>query len=256
MRGLSGKVALVTGGGNGIGRAIAIRLAEEGADIAIIDVHEAGMEVTAASVKALGRRCEVAYGDVGDHQAAARATKALEAKLGTFDVLVNNAGIVRMAAVLDTRPEDWREIMRINAEGVLNMLKVVVPGMVQRGGGRVVNLSSWLGKAGRPYFGMYAASKAAVLALTQALALEVAPHGVRVNAVCPGMIEGTPMRESAEAQSKALGVPAAKDRVQTIPLRRAGTPEDVAKVVAFLASDEAGYMTGQAINISGGMWQH
>jgi NAD(P)-dependent dehydrogenase (short-subunit alcohol dehydrogenase family) len=256
MRGLNGRIALVTGGGNGIGRAIALRLAEEGADIALIDLDEAGLATTRDAVKALGRRAETERGDVGDLTQVARAAAALEKRLGPLDVLVNNAGIVRLASVLDTTTEDWREIMRVNAEGVLNLCKTVVPGMVERKRGSVVNLSSWLGKAGRPYFGMYGATKAAVIMLTQSLALEIASSGVRVNAVCPGLIEGTPMRASAEAQSKKLGMAPSKDRVATIPLKRTGTPEDVAKVVAFLASDESAYMTGQALNITGGMWQH
>lgn len=256
MRGLEGKIALVTGGGNGIGRAIALRLAEEGADIALVDIDAAGMAATAKAVEALGRRAACEPADVGDPAQAGRAAGALETRLGAPDVLVNNAGIVRLAAVLDTAPEDWRETMRVNAEGVLNFCRAVVPGMVARRRGSVVNLSSWLGKAGRPFFGMYGASKAAVIALTQSLALEVAGAGVRVNAVCPGLIEGTPMRASAEAQSQKLGMAAAKDRIASIPLRRAGTPEDVARVVAFLASEESAYMTGQALNVTGGMWQH
>jgi len=256
MRGLTGKNALITGGGNGIGRAIALRLAEEGADIAIMDLDEAAMATTQASVRALGRRCEVERGDVGDAAQVKRAVGALEQRLGPTDVLVNNAGIVRLAAVLDTKIADFQQVMRANVEGMLLVSQAVVPGMVGRKRGAVVNLASWLGKAGRPFFGMYSASKAAVIVMTQSLALEISDSGVRVNAVCPGMIEGTPMRVSAEAQSKALGMPAAKDRIGSIPLRRAGTPEDVAKVVAFLASDEAAYMTGQSINISGGMWQH
>lgn len=256
MRGLEGKVALVTGGGNGIGRAIALRLAEEGADIGLIDVDAAGMAETEGAVSKLGRRAAAERADVGDYAAAQAAATALEARLGAIGVLVNNAGIVRLAAVLDTTDEDWQAIMRVNAGGVLNLLRIVVPGMVGRRGGAVINVASWHGKSARPFFGAYSASKAAVIALTQSLAQEVGPDGVRVNAVCPGMIEGTPMRQSAEARSKALGVPAAKDRLATIPLRRAGTPEDVAKLVAFLASDEAAYMTGQAINVTGGLWQH
>lgn len=256
MRGLKGRIALVTGAGNGIGRAIALRLAEDGADIAIVDLDEAGMAATQAQVRALGRRAEVERTDVGDPQGVARVTAALEQRLGPVDILVNNAGIVRLSPVLGTKMEDWNATMRANTEGVLHFCQALVPGMMARKKGAVVNLSSWLGKAGRPNFGMYGASKAAVIMLTQALALEIAASGVRVNAVCPGLIDGTPMRVSAEAQSKALGIPAAKDRIGSIPLKRAGTPEDVAKVVAFLASDESDYMTGQAINITGGMWQH
>ncbi|MCC7046355.1 MAG: SDR family oxidoreductase [Alphaproteobacteria bacterium] len=256
MRRLDGRIALITGGGNGIGRAIALRLAEEGANIALMDIDPAGMGKTAAAVTALGRRVECESGNVGDPAAVARAVAALEKRLGPADVLVNNAGIVRLATVLETANEDWRESMRINAEGTLNLCKAVVPGMVARKRGSVVNLSSWLGKAGRPFFGMYSATKAAVIMLTQALALEIAATGVRVNAVCPGLIEGTPMRAGVEEQSKNLGMAPTKDRIASIPMKRTGTPEDVARVVAFLASDEAGYMTGQAINISGGMWQH
>lgn len=256
MRGLTGKKALVTGAGNGIGRAIALRLAEEGADIAIADIDEAGMAATQAAVRSQGRACEVERADVGDQAAVKRAAKALEERLGPTDILVNNAGIVRLGAVLDTKIEDFQAVMRANVEGLLNFSQAIVPGMVARKRGSVINLASWLGKAGRPFFGMYGASKAAVIMLTQSLSLEIAASGVRVNCVCPGLIDGTPMRVSAEAQSKALGMPAAKDRVASIPLKRTGSPEDVAKVVAFLASDESAYMTGQSLNITGGMWQH
>ena len=139
-------------------------------------------------------------------------------------------------------------------DGVFNVARAVVPGMVERKRGAVVNLASWLGRRGHPAFSAYAATKFAVVGMTQSLAPEVAPHGVRVNAVCPGLIGATPTRDALDATSEAAGLPRAEERAKSIPLGRIGTPEDVAKVVAFLASDEAAYVTGAAYDVAGGLW--
>jgi NAD(P)-dependent dehydrogenase (short-subunit alcohol dehydrogenase family) len=249
MEGLSGKRALVTGGAAGIGRAIALELARSGCDVALIDVDAGKAEATAGEVRALGRKAAAAVGDAGSVRAAL-------AKLGSepFDILVNNAGICRLAPLLTMSEQDWRETMAINVDGIFNVSRAVVPDMVARKRGAVVNLASWLGRRGTPPFGAYAASKFAVIGLTQALAQEVAASGVRVNAVCPGLIGGTPMRDALDDASEAAGLPRSTERAKAIPLGRAGTPEEVAKVVAFLASDSAAYVSGAAYDVTGAMW--
>ncbi len=171
-----------------------------------------------------------------------------------IDILVNNAGIARLGSLLTISDKDWRDTFAVNVDGVFNVTRAVVPGMVERKRGAVVNLASWLGRRGHPAFSAYAATKFAVVGMTQSLAPEVAPHGVRVNAVCPGLIGGTPMRDALDATSQAAGLPRAEERAKSIPLGRIGTPEDVAKVVAFLASDEAAYVTGACYDVTGGMW--
>jgi NAD(P)-dependent dehydrogenase (short-subunit alcohol dehydrogenase family) len=251
---LNGKVALVTGAATGIGRAIATRLAQEGADIAILDVNESEAANTAALVRAAGRRAEVLRGDVGDYAEVQAAIGAFLKSFGAIDIAVNNAGILRLGPIAETSPEDFRAVFRVNVDGVFHCCKAVVPHMVQRGGGKIVNTASWLGKVGRPNFGLYAASKFAVIGLTQTLALELAQHRINVNAVCPGVIGETGMRDVVERESARQGLPTAKDRQSTIPLGRIGLPEDVARTVAFLASGESDYMTGQALNVTGGLW--
>jgi NAD(P)-dependent dehydrogenase (short-subunit alcohol dehydrogenase family) len=252
MEGLGGKRALVTGGGSGIGRSIALKLAREGCDIALIDIDEPAANRVAGEIRALGRQAAAASGDV----ASAESVRAAVANLAgaPFDILVNNAGIARLGALLTMPEKDWRETFAVNVDGTFNVSRAVVPGMVERRRGAVVNLASWLGRRGMPPFGAYAASKFAVVAMTQTLALEVAASGVRVNAVCPGLIVDTRMREALEREADRAGLPRAAERAKTIPLGRAGTPEDVAKLVAFLASDEAGYVTGAAYDVTGGLW--
>ena len=181
--------------------------------------------------------------------------ETLEA-LGAVDLLVNNAGLCRLGAIAEFSEADWRATFRVNVDGVFFCCQAVLPHMLARGRGNIVNLASWSGKAGAPYFGPYCASKFAVIGLTQSLAKEVAPRGIRVNAVCPGIVAGTEMRAQVDAESRALGRPTSADRVDWIPMGRLAEPEDVAGVVAFLASDDARYMTGQAVNVTGGLWMH
>jgi NAD(P)-dependent dehydrogenase (short-subunit alcohol dehydrogenase family) len=177
-------------------------------------------------------------------------------ELGAVDLLVNNAGVCRLGAIAEFPEADWRATFRVNVDGVFFCCQAVLPHMVARGRGNIVNLASWSGKAGAPYFGAYCASKFAVIGLTQSLAKEVAAHGIRVNAVCPGIVAGTEMRARVDAESRTLGRPTSTDRVAWIPMGRLAEPEDVAGVVAFLASDDARYMTGQAVNVTGGLWMH
>jgi len=254
MHGLSGKRALITGGASGIGRAIGLALAQAGCDIALIDVAHAAAEATAQDIRALGRAAEVAAGDVASAASVRAAVAALEASGPPFDILINNAGIARLGSVLSISAEDWRDTFAVNVDGIFNATRAVVPGMIERRRGAVVNLASWLGRRGHPQFSAYAAAKFAVIGITQSLAPEVAAFGVRVNAVCPGIIADTPMRLALEQAGAGAGLPPMAERVKSIPLGRAGTPEEVANVVVFLASEAAAYVTGAAYDVSGGYW--
>lgn len=251
-----GRVALVTGAAAGIGLAIARRLARAGYDIAIADVDATGAERAAREIQAQGRWAIAMGCDVGDRSDVLRMAATVHRTLGDIDLLVNNAGIVRLGPLASLAEEDWRALFRVNVDGVFFCCQAVLPRMMARRGGNIVSISSWNGKLGAPNFGAYSATKAAVISLTQALAWEVASLGIRVNAICPGIVAGTPMRQQVEREGPALGLPPSSERATAIPLGRLGTPEDIASVVAFLASDEAAYMTGQAINVTGGLWVH
>jgi NAD(P)-dependent dehydrogenase (short-subunit alcohol dehydrogenase family) len=250
------RTALITGAGTGIGRAIALRLARNGWGIAVNDVEPERAAAVAAEVKAAGPRGAAVVADVGERESAGRMVADAIAALGAVDLLVNNAGLCRLGAVADFSEADWRATFRVNVDGVFFCCQAVLPHMLSRRQGNIINLASWSGKAGAAYFGAYCASKFAVIGLTQSLAKEVAAQGVRVNAVCPGIVAGTEMRALVDAESRALGRPTSTDRVGWIPMARLAEPEDVAGVVAFLASDDARYMTGQAVNVTGGLWMH
>ena len=252
MYDLSGKTAFITGAATGIGRSIALRLAAEGCDIALFD--RASAEQAAEEIRARGRRATVFTGDVGEFEQVRSAVEDAIAQLGALDVFVNNAGIARIGPLADMATEDFRALFRVNVEGVFNGCKAVVPHMVERGSGSIINMSSWTGKSGRPLYGAYSASKFAVIGLTQALAAEVAGKGVRVNAICPGIVVGTEMRSDLDAEHEKHGRPPTGERVKAIPLGRPQRAEDVAGIAAFLASEEAAYMTGEAVNVSGGLW--
>jgi NAD(P)-dependent dehydrogenase (short-subunit alcohol dehydrogenase family) len=256
MYNFEGRVALVTGGASGIGRAIAQRLAAEGCDVGLFDSDAAGAAETAGMIRATGRRAATASGDVGDRQDVDAGAKLLTDALGTPDILVNCAGILRIGKLLELSYQDFSAQFRVNVDGTFHFCQAIVPSMVARGSGAVVNISSWLGKKGMPYYGGYAATKFALIALTQTLAMEVAASGVRVNAVCPGPIGQTGMRDKAEEIHQQIGFPSAQSRIATIPLGRLGTPDDVTRLAVFLASDEAAFMTGQAVNVTGGFWMN
>lgn len=251
-----GRVAVVTGGAMGIGYTIASRLARTGYDVAVADIDSAGAERVAEELRRLGRKAVAVCGDVGVRADALRMMQAAARDLGEVDLLVNNAGIARLGPLVSFPEADWREIFRVNVDGVFFCCQAVLPPMMARHRGNIVSISSWNGKLGAPNFGAYSATKAAVISLTQALAREVASYGIRVNAVCPGIVAGTPMRKEVERQGQTFGLPPSSERAKTIPLGRLATPEDIAGMVAFLASDEAAYMTGQAVNVTGGLWLH
>jgi len=248
MYALNGRVGLVTGGGGGIGRAIARRLAGDGMTVAVLDRNGGAAQAVAAEIGGLGITA-----DVTEPEEVGRAVDATLARFEKIDLLVNNAGVAWMGPVLDTPLEALRSMLAVNVEGVFIVSRAVLPHMVARRAGSVVNLASWAGKTGPAYFAGYSASKFAVIGLTQALAREMAPHGIRVNAICPGIVVDTAMRTSIEAQQRRYGLPETAEREKSIPIGRVSVPDDVAAIAAFLASDESSYMTGESINLSGGL---
>lgn len=254
MYGLQGRKAIVTGAAHGIGKAIAARLASEGCDVGIIDLDPAAAESTAAGLRGSGGTIAVAGADVSRGEQVAAAVAALREKLGPIDILVNNAGILKVGKLLETSEADWRLHFSVNVDGMFHMIRAVAPDMIARRKGSIVNIASWMGKSGVASYSAYCASKFAIIGATQSLATEIGEHGVRVNAVGPGLIVDTKMRDESEIKRKAEGLPDAYERAQAIPLRRPGFPDDIAKTVAFLASDEADYITGETISITGGLW--
>lgn len=253
---LQGKNAIVTGAASGIGRAIALRLALEGCRIVTFDRHAAGLRHLESDLPkgALLASAEV---DIADESSVTKGINlAVEAGGGGVDFLVNCAGVDHLDRVAECSLADWRKVLSVNLDGTFLMCRAGVQHMMGRGSGKIVNIASWLAKAGMAGHAPYAASKFAIVGLTQSLAKEVAPLGIHVNAVCPGAIDHTGMREEADRQSVERGLSPASERVKLIPLGRLGEPEDVAGVVSFLLSDDANYMTGQAINVTGGLWMN
>lgn len=254
MYGLQGRRAIVTGAAHGIGRSIAARLLAEGCDVGIFDLDLAAAQGTAQALGKDGGKVVVASGDVSSSADVAEGIGALTAALGPIDILVNNAGICKVGKLLETTEAEWKATFGINVDGMFHVTRQVAPSMVERRSGTIVNIASWMGKSGVAAYGAYCASKFAVVSLTQSLALEIGEYGIRVNAVAPGLIVDTKMRDESEIQRAAAGLPTAKDRAKVIPLRRAGLPSDIAKAVAFLASDQADYITGETISVTGGIW--
>ena len=244
MRGLTGKRVILTGGASGIGRAAALRLAEEGCVLGIFDLNEAGARETAA-------RCAgaQAYGvDITEREQIATAVASFEQTCGPVEGLANIAGWDTPVNFLDTDRALWDKVIQINLYGPLNMHHVVVRGMAERGFGRVVNIASDAGRVGSSGESVYAACKGGIIAFTKTLARELARKGVTLNVVCPGPTD-TPLFENFRAASPSIGDALAR----AIPLRRLGKPDDYAGMIAFLLSDDAAYMTGQTISVSGGL---
>jgi meso-butanediol dehydrogenase/(S,S)-butanediol dehydrogenase/diacetyl reductase len=254
---ISGKVVLVTGSGQGIGRAIALRLASDGADIAIVDINPDKMKAVADEVQKLGRKATTFKADVTKREEVFAAVDHAEKALGGFDVIVNNAGIAAIEPLLDVKPADIEKILKVNVEGVLWGIQAAATKLKQRKQkGKIISASSIAGHEGFPLLGVYSATKFAVRALTQAAAKELATDGITVNAYCPGVV-GTDMwveidRRMAEITGAEIGE-SYKKFVGGIALGRAQTPEDVAAFVSFLAGPDSDYMTGQAPLIDGGL---
>jgi NAD(P)-dependent dehydrogenase (short-subunit alcohol dehydrogenase family) len=248
MYALNGRVGLVTGAGGGIGREIARRLAGEGMSVAVLDRDGAAAQAVAAEIGGLA-----VAADVTSEEEVGGAVDTVLAAFKQIDLLVNNAGIAWMGPALDMPLEALQAMLRVNVEGVFIVSRAVLPHMIARRSGSVVNLASWAGKTGPAFFAGYGATKFAVIGLTQALAREMAPHGIRINAICPGIVVDTAMRTAIEAQQRRYGLPETTEREKSIPIGRVSVPDDVARFAAFLASDDASYLTGEAINLSGGL---
>jgi 2-hydroxycyclohexanecarboxyl-CoA dehydrogenase len=254
MRGLRDKVAIITGGGGGIGRAIVRRLADEGVAVAVLDRNADAARNAVHNVEASGGRAVAQTVDITDYAAVAEAVKAVEAQLGPADILVNNAGWDQAGNFLDTSPSSWEPLIAINLLGPLNLHHVVLKGMVARQRGRVVNIASDAARVGSSGEAVYAAAKAGVVAFTKTVARELAALRITLNVVCPGPTDTPLFAAFAGEGEQGKKLRAALERA--IPFKRLGAPEDVAGIVAFLASDEAGYITGQVISVSGGLTMH
>jgi NAD(P)-dependent dehydrogenase (short-subunit alcohol dehydrogenase family) len=250
MRRFEGRVVLVTGGSTGIGFAAASAFLSEGASVAITARGRPGLERAAASLGREGRVVAIP-GDVSRAADARRMVGSARRVLGPLDVLVNNAGIFRPGAVHETSERDYDAILDINLKGVFLVSKYAIPGMRRRRRGSIVNVSSDAGLVGYPGYAAYCASKGALVLLTKAMALDYAKDGIRVNAVCPGEVDTPMMRE--EIVRSGLGEARyLKALADTIPMRRPARPEEIARTILFLASDEASYMTGSAVAVDGG----
>ncbi len=242
---LEGKRAVVTGAGQGIGRAIALKLASLGGQIAVVDVNLEGAEVVAKEIADAGGTARAYKLDVSKADKVTDVMKEVAADLGGIDILVNNAGIARDNLIIRMSPDDWDRVIRVNLHGAFHCIRAVARTMMSQRYGRIVNISSVIGQVGNIGQANYAASKAGLIALTKTAARELGPRGITANAVAPGFIE-TAMTENLSDKVK-------EDFAAKIMLRRLGSPEDVANVVAFLASDEGSYVTGQTVNVDGGM---
>jgi 2-hydroxycyclohexanecarboxyl-CoA dehydrogenase len=244
---LEGSIALVTGGASGIGAATARRLAAEGARVAVADLNLEGANAVAGEIDG----CAVEM-DVADAGSVRRGVAAAAAHFGPPDVLVNNAGTDRFAFFVNTDESTWDFVLGVNLRGTIAVTHAVLPSMQRNGRGTIVNVASEAGRVGSQGSAIYSAAKAGVIGFTRAIARESARYGVRVNAVAPGPIE-TPLLNSAEEQLGEIGARLKRGMIEATQLKRSGSPEEVAAAIAFLAGPDSSYVTGQTINVSGGL---
>ena len=282
---LKGKVAIVTGAGQGIGRGIALRLAQEGADVVVAEYNPETAQRTAQEIEKLGQRALAYPIDIANVSAIREMVDAVVSHFHHVDILVNNAGVVQTKPMLDLSEEDWDRVLNVNLRGAFFCLQAVARQMIKQvpeelkatqkpadlrgikpeeapkvprptqSFGKIVNISSISGRRGRPLSAHYAASKAALISITQSAAMALAPYNINVNAVCPGIVP-TPMWDEIDRdRARLFGMKpgeAMSAFIETVPLKRAGSPEDIASAVAFLCSADADYITGQALNVDGG----
>ena len=246
MMDVEGKVALITGGAQGIGKVTSLLLASKGADVAVSDINIGGALETVKEIEGLGRRGCAFEGDVSNPGDAERIVAKTVEQLGGIDILVNNAGITRDKLLLRMTEEDWDAVLDVNLKGTFNCTKAAIKHMIKCKSGRIVNIASVVGEMGNAGQANYAASKAGIIGLTKAIAREYAQRGINVNAIAPGYVE-TPMTEALPEKVK-------EDLRGQIPMARLGTPSDVANAVFFLVSDASSYITGQVLNVNGGIY--
>jgi 3-oxoacyl-[acyl-carrier protein] reductase len=243
---LTGKVALVTGAAQGIGRAVGLLLARNGADIVVSDINLEKAEETAKEIRAIGPKAMAVKVDVSNLSDVERMVEAIIEKLAKIDILVNNAGITRDKLILRMTEEDWDAVLGVNLKGTFNCTKTVIRHMAKQRSGKIVNIASVVGEMGNAGQANYSASKAGVIGLTKTIAREYAQRGITVNAIAPGYIE-TPMTDALPEKAK-------EELKKLIPMERLGKPEDVAEAVLFLVCEESSYITGQVLNVNGGIY--
>jgi 3-oxoacyl-[acyl-carrier protein] reductase len=243
---LEGKVALITGGAQGIGRAIALLFARQGAKVAISDINLERAEETSREIVSLGADALAIGGNVADAKAAEAMVEQTVERFGGLDILVNNAGITRDGVLLRMKEEDWESVLAVNLKGAFHCTKAALRSFLKRKGGKIVNIASVTGEMGNAGQANYAASKAGLIGFTKSVAREYASRNIQVNAVAPGFID--------TAMSQAIPQKDREFLIKQIPMERLGAPEDVAEAVLFLAGPAAGYITGQVLNVNGGMY--
>ena len=243
---LTGKVALVTGAAQGIGKAVALLLARNGADIVVSDINLEKAEETAKEIESIGRKAMAIKVNVANLNDVEQMVEAILEKFGKIDILVNNAGITRDKLILRMTEEDWDAVLNVNLKGTFNCTKAVVRHMSKQRSGKIVSIASVVGEMGNAGQANYSASKAGVIGFTKTIAREFAQRGINVNAIAPGYIE-TPMTEGLPEKAK-------EELKRLIPMERLGKPEDVAEAVLFLVSEASSYITGQVLNVNGGIY--
>ena len=262
MKKLEGQVALITGGGRGIGAAIALRYARAGANVVVVDLNEANANNVATQAHKLGTDADAFVSDISEPAQSAAMVERVVKRFGRLDLLVNNAGVIRVRSLLNTTPADWDFIQSVNTRGLFFALQAGAKQMLQqlpiaagRPRGKIINMASIAGRGGRAMLGAYAASKCAVISITQTAAHEFAPH-LTVNSICPGPVD-TDMwkqidQEWSEQENRPLGS-VWQERIRTIPMKRGETPDDLTGMALFLASADSDYITGQSYNVDGGI---
>ena len=245
---LQGMTAIVAGGGRGIGRALVLALAREGAQVAVADILGENAETVKREVEAGGGKALALQVDLTNRAEVNRMVEGVLAATGRLDILVNNAGWDKLEPFLDSAEETWEKVLAVNFKSVLYACKAALPAMVAQNKGKIISISSDAGRVGSSGEAVYAGAKAAIIAFSKSLAREVARYQINVNVVCPGLTEAPLLEKSREEAPKVI-----EAITRTIPLRRTGTPEDIAEAVLFLASPASDYITGQTLSVSGGL---